>query len=74
MITVKDVKVKHKSSDQTQHLKWENYFFQIGKLNTFGITKENGIFRFYAKHCKTLQEAKEYIAEYLNNGGNIQSI
>jgi len=74
MITAKDVKVKYRKTNHTQHQKWENYFFQIGELHTFGIIKEDGVFKFFAKHCETLKEAKLYIVEYLNAGGNIQSI
>lgn len=75
MITIKDVKVYHKTSSHTLLQKWETYWFRAGEQHTFfGIIREDGIFKFFAKHCKTLKEAKLYIVEYLNNGGNFQSI
>ena len=74
MITVKDVKIHKKTSDSTIIQKWDTYWFNVNGKISFGIERQDGIFKFFAKHCKSLDDAKQYIADYLNNGNRLQSI
>ncbi len=68
------VKVTKHTHSHTTLQSWETYWFSCGKQKTFGIEKQDGIFKFWAKHCKSLKEAKQYIANFVNSGGKLQNI
>ncbi len=74
MIKVQDIKVSHRTRHSTSLQSWQTYWFKINNENTFGIEKQDGLFKFYSKHCKTLNEAKQYIVEQLNNEISIYNL
>lgn len=74
MITINDIKVQKRKKDSTMIQSWETYWFRVGKLVSFRITKQDGIFKFFRKNCKSLKEAKQHIADMLNYGKSLYSI
>jgi len=81
MVTVEDVKVLRRKKDSTSLQKWETYWFEVKmtspflhKIHTLGIVKQEGLFIFFKKHCSTLKNAKQHIADCLNQGEKILQI
>jgi len=83
MITKNDIVVKSRQKNHTHLSNWESYCFVVKnqpKLFIRIINKETRIndkfpkFRFWAKICDTLDEAKQYIADYINENGNASGI
>ena len=74
MITIKDIKVVRRTKHHTAIQTWEQYWFEVGDKQTMAITKQGGIFRFYAANISNLKAAKQYIMEFINAGGDIYSL
>jgi len=70
-LTIKDIKVVSHKPDSTYLQKWRTYWFRAKGFPDFSIIKQNGVFLFYSKHCKTLLEAKQHIVSVLNSGKSI---
>lgn len=74
MITISDVKVHRHTKDHTFIQKWESYWFEVNGKVSFSIEKQDGVFRFFSKHCTSLEDAKQHIANMLNAGKNLNQI
>ena len=74
MLGPKDVKVVHKTANSTLSQSWETYWFEVDGRKSFGIEKQDGVFKFFAKHCKNLDSAKQYIDDFINSGNKLQAI
>jgi len=72
--TLQDIKVERHTKSSTIVSKWETYYFSAKGMSLFSrIIKEatgskQACFRFWSKHCETLSEAKQHIADCLNTG------
>lgn len=70
-----EVKVRRRTTDSTYISgKWQTYFFEVNGKMTQGIEKSDGVFKFFSKHCTSLEEAKQHIIDELAKGKNILSI
>jgi len=69
-----DITVVRRIKDKTITSKWETYYFAAKKIDLFpliikeAIGNDTPMFRFWSKHCITLDEAKQHIADCLNTG------
>jgi len=72
-----DIKVRKHTKDSTYLSQWQTYYFSAKKMDLFPLIRKEKygskkpVFCFYSLHCETLQEAKQHIAECLNNGKKI---
>ena len=72
MYTKNDIRVCRQKPQHTHLQNWVDYWFVTSDgQRSLCIESQDGVFKFYARHCTTLDEAKAYIAEFLNQGHSI---
>ena len=65
------IKVIKRATSSTFIQTWQTYYFQIDGKRTVLVEKQGGVFKFWSKHCKNIQEAKRHIEDCILIGKTI---